>query len=108
MLVWSNVMTVKDYVLDLWCQLGADQCNFEQFTLTTLERKLYVRMDSAGISALSLLVLRESGIANLHQRLLGQIDHCCTSEGHRQLNRMITGHAVDLILYLGLATGLSY
>jgi len=30
-------MTVKDYMLDLWCQLGADQCNFGQFTLTTLE-----------------------------------------------------------------------
>jgi len=36
LLVWSNVMTVKGYMLDLWCQLGADQCNFGQFTLTTL------------------------------------------------------------------------
>ena len=108
MLVWSNVMTVKDYVLDLWCQLGADQCNFEQFTLTALERKLYVCMDAAGICALSLLLLRESGTANLHQSLLGQIDRCCTSQGHRQLKRMITGHAVDLVLYLGWPTGLSY
>jgi len=42
-------MTVKDYFLDLWWQLGADQCNFGQFTLTTLEHKRYVPMDAVGI-----------------------------------------------------------
>jgi DNA mismatch repair protein MSH2 len=101
-------MTVKDYMLDLWCQLGADQCNFGQFTLTTLELTRYVCMDAAGIRALSLLSPPESGTANHHQSLLGHIDHCRTSQGHRKTKRRITGHAVDLVLYLGWVTGLSY
>jgi len=42
-------MTVEDYMLDLWCQLGADHFNFGQFTLTTLELTRYVRMDAARI-----------------------------------------------------------
>jgi len=64
-------MTVKDYMLDLWCQLGADQCNSGQFTLTTLE---LTRMDAAGICAISLLPPPGSGTANRHKSLLGQID----------------------------------
>jgi len=76
-------MTVKDYMLDLWCQLGADQSNFEQFTLTTLELTRYVRMDAAAIRALSLLPPPNSGTANHHQSLLGHIEHCCISQGHR-------------------------
>jgi hypothetical protein len=36
LLVWSNVMSVKDYMFDFWCQLVADQCDFGHFTLTTL------------------------------------------------------------------------
>jgi hypothetical protein len=108
LLVWSGVMTVKDYMLDLWCQLGADQCNFGQFTVTTLELTQYIHMDAAGICALSLLPPSKSGTANRHQSMLGHTDHCCTSRGHRKMKRRITGHAVVLVLYLGLATGLSY
>ena len=76
-------MTVKDYMLDLWCQLGADQCNFGQFTLTTLEHTRYVPMDAAAIRALSLLLPPEFGTSSRHQSLLGQIDRCRTSQGHR-------------------------
>ena len=63
---WCGQMTVKNYMLDLWCKLGADQCNFGQFTLKTLELTRYVRMDAAGIRALSLLPPPESDTANRH------------------------------------------
>jgi len=76
-------MTVKDYMLDLWCQLGADHWNFGQFTLTTLQLTRYVRTDAADIHGLSLLLPPESGTEHRHQSLLGQIDCCCTSQGHR-------------------------
>ena len=76
-------MTVKVYMSDLWCQLVADQCNFEPFTLTTLELTCYVRMDAAAICALILLPPPESGTANRQQSLLGQTDRCPNSEGHR-------------------------
>ena len=72
-------MTLKDYVLDLWCQLAADQCNFGQFTLTTLELTQYVRMDAAGICALILHPPPESGTANRHPLVLGHMDHCRVS-----------------------------
>ena len=76
-------MSVKDYMLDLWCQLGADQSNFEQFSLTTLELTRYVRMDAAAIRALSLHPPPGSGTANRHQSVLGHIDRCRTSQGRR-------------------------
>jgi len=40
-------------------------------------------MDAAGFCALSLLLPPESGTANCHHSLLGQIDCCCISQGHR-------------------------
>lgn len=83
LLMWSDVVTVRGYMLVLWCQLGADQSNFGQFNLTTLELTRYVRMDAAAIRALSLLPPPGSGIANRHQSVLGHIDHCRTSQGRR-------------------------
>ena len=84
--MWSCVTTVKDYVLDLWCQLGADHCNFEHFTLTTLELTRYVCVDAAGIRAISLLPPPESGTENRHQSVLGHIGGCCIHRdiGHRK------------------------
>jgi hypothetical protein len=75
-------MTVKDYMLDLWCQLGADQYNFGQFTQTTLELTRCVHIDAAGIRAQSASA-HESGIAIRHQSVLGKIVPCFTSQGHR-------------------------
>jgi DNA mismatch repair protein MSH2 len=80
--MWYSVMT-KGYMLDWCCQLGADTSNFEQFTLTTLELTRYVRMDAAAIRALSLLPPPGSGTANRHHSVLGHIDCCRTSQGHR-------------------------
>jgi len=40
-------------------------------------------MDAAATRALSLLLPPESGTANCYQSMLGQIDSCCTSQGHR-------------------------
>jgi hypothetical protein len=76
-------MTVKDYMLDLWCQVGADQCNFRQFTLTTLELTQYVDMNAAAICAQSVLLPPESVTANHHQSLLRHIDRWCNSQGNR-------------------------
>jgi len=76
-------MTVKNYVLDLWCQLAADRFNFGQFTVTTLALTRYVHMGAATTRALSLILLSEPGNANHHQSLLGHIEHCCTSQRHR-------------------------
>ena len=100
-------MTGEDYVHDLWCQLADDQCNFEHFTLTTLQLTRYVCVDAAAIRALILLPPPVSGTANCHQNVLGHIVGCCISHGHRSLKR-VTGHAVDLVLYLGWATGVLY
>lgn len=68
-----------------YLELGADQSNFGQFTLTTLELTRYVRMDAAAIRALSLLPPPGSGTANRHQSVLGHIDRCRTSQGRRLL-----------------------
>jgi len=76
-------MTVKYYMFDLWCLLAADRFNFGQFTVTTLALTRYVHMGAAAIRALSLLLPPESGTANHHLSLLGYIEHCCTSQGHR-------------------------
>jgi hypothetical protein len=94
LLGWSDVMTVKNYMLDLWCQLAADQCNFGQFTVTTLELTRYVHMDAEAIRALIVLPPPKSGTANHHQSLLEQVDCWRTSQGYRYRKRRITGNAV--------------
>ena len=101
-------MTGEDYVHDLWCQLGADQFNFEHFTLTTLQLTRYFCVDAAAICVLILLLPPESATANCHWSVLRHIDGYRNSQGHRSLKRNVMGHAVDLVLYLGWATGVLY
>jgi len=76
-------MTVKDCMFDFCCMLAADWFNFGHFTLKTLAPTRYVHMCTAAIRALSLLLPPESGTANHHPSLLGHIEPCCTSHGHR-------------------------
>ena len=76
-------MTVKNYMLDLWCQLAADWFNFGQFTVTTLALTQYVHVGAASTRALSLLLTPKSGTAYHHPSVLGQIDRSHTSQGHR-------------------------
>jgi DNA mismatch repair protein MSH2 len=68
---------------DLCCQLGADQSNYGQFTLTTLDHTRFVRMDAAAIRALNLLPPPGSGTVNRNRSVLGLIDQCRTPQGHR-------------------------
>ncbi|PNF30713.1 DNA mismatch repair protein Msh2 [Cryptotermes secundus] len=68
-----------------YLELGADQGNFGQFTLTTLDHTRFVRMDAAAIRALSLLPPPGSGAANRNRSVLGLIDQCRTAQGHRLL-----------------------
>ena len=76
-------MSVENYKFDLWCQLAADRFNFGQFTVTMLALTQYVHTVAAATRALSLLLPPEFCTANHHQNLLGHIEHCCTSQGHR-------------------------
>ncbi|KDR09158.1 hypothetical protein L798_01274, partial [Zootermopsis nevadensis] len=72
-----------------YLELGADQGNFGQFTLTTLDLTQYVRMDAAAIRALSLLPPPSSSTANRHQSVLGLLDRCRTPQGHRLLAQWV-------------------
>ena len=70
-------MTVKDYMLDLWCQRAADWFKFGQIIIM-LALTRYVHMGAAATRALSLFLTPKSGTSNHHQSLLGHIE-----QGHR-------------------------
>ena len=76
-------MTLKYYMLDLWCLLAADRFNFRQFTVMTLKLIRYFHMGAAATLVLSLLLPPKSDTTNCHQSLLGHTELCCTSQGHR-------------------------
>lgn len=65
-----------------YLELCSDSDNFDQFTMKTLEMGRFVHLDSAALYALNVIGPRASsqGSANT---LLGLLDKCRTSHGHR-------------------------
>ena len=73
-----------------------DEGNSDQFTLSTIDIKRYVHMDAAAVRALNLLPGPGSNSLTRHHSVLGLLDRCRTSQGHRLLAQWVKQPLRDL------------
>lgn len=79
-----------------YLELGNDEGNSAQFTLSSIDIKRYVHMDSAAVRALNLLPGPGSNSLTRHHSVLGLLDRCRTPQGHRLLAQWVKQPLRDL------------
>ena len=79
-----------------YLELGTDEGNSAQFTLSSIDIKRYVHMDAAAVRALNLLPGPGSNSLNRHHSVLGLLDRCRTPQGHRLLAQWVKQPLRDL------------
>jgi DNA mismatch repair protein MSH2 len=75
-------------------QLLNDEDNFGQFSLSTFDLTLYMKMDAAAVGALNLLPAPNEG-PNKNQSIQGLMNKCRTAQGQRLLAQWVKQPLLD-------------
>ncbi|XP_024935873.1 DNA mismatch repair protein Msh2 isoform X2 [Cephus cinctus] len=96
-----NVAMAATASIIKYLELTSDEGNINQFTLQQLEQSRYVRLDTAAIRALNVEPRNDvpSGPSgNFNSSILGLLDKCRTSQGHRLIAQWVRQPLRDLSL----------
>ncbi|CAH0390735.1 unnamed protein product [Bemisia tabaci] len=79
-----------------YLELLSNQENYSQYSISTFELSKFVHLDASAVQALNITPQSQSTIFNKHHSIIGLLDKCRTSHGHRLLAQWIKQPLCDI------------